>query len=134
MNSVLFIYMGKKIALFVLVVLVGGGALAFMQYRNSMQRAALTPTAPRATPDNTVIAGPVTAITATSISVAKQDGTTATLGITATTRVTAAAVGGQAGIPKKVSDIKKGAVVLVTSGSDSTVAASIVLLPAPPVQ
>jgi hypothetical protein len=89
---------------------------------------------PQAAPDNSVIAGPVTSITAKSISVKKQDGTTATLNIASTTQVGMAGSGGQP-TPKKISDVKTGMMVLVTSsGSDATVAQSIVLLLAPPAQ
>lgn len=127
----------KKIVLSfvgVVVLAAAAGAAYFYYYPPLPQVApsAAVPAAPQAVPDNQILAGPVTAISAQSIGVKKQDGTIATLRIASTTQVVLAGQGSQAGTPKKVSDIKLGAMVLVTSNGSDATAQSIVLLPAPP--
>ncbi len=88
--------------------------------------------APKTAPDNSVSAGSVSAISATSLTIVKQNGAPVTFTIGAGTSVVSA---GQTGTPKKVSDITKGSMVLVTpSSSDATVAQTIVLPPAPPMR
>lgn len=93
------------------------------------------PLSPAAMPDNNVIAGPVTSVGAGSITIAKQDGTSATLSISTETKVVVAGDSGQPGMPKSASEIRPGMMVLATpSESDASVAVFIVILPPPPAQ
>ena len=93
------------------------------------------PLPPAAMPDNNVIAGPVVSVSAQSITIAKQDGTQATLGLAESTQAIMAGTDGQPGMQKSASDIEPGMMVLVTpSESDASHAAFIVILPPPPMQ
>ena len=93
------------------------------------------PLPPAAMPDNNVIAGPVVSASAQGVTIAKQDGTQATLSLSAQTQVIEAGTNGQPGIQKSASDIEPGMMVLVTpSESDASHAAFIVILPPPPMQ
>ena len=108
-----------------------GGAAYFYQGMGGGERVQGAP--PAATPDNNVIAGPVTSVSEASITIMKQDGTSATLGISEDTRIVAAGSSGQPGAPKSAGDIQGGMIVLATpSESDASIAASLVLVPAPP--
>ena len=101
-------------------------------YYLGMREAGSEPLPPAATPDNNVIAGPVTSVGAGSITISKQDGTSATLSISTETKVVVAGDGGP-GAPKKASEIKPGMMVLATpSESHASAAAFIVILPPPP--
>ena len=107
-----------------------GGAAYFYQGMGGGERVQGAP--PAATPDNNVIAGPVASVGAGSITIMKQDGTSATLSISTETKVVVAGDGGP-GAPKKASEIKPGMMVLATpSESDASAAAFIVILPPPP--
>jgi hypothetical protein len=93
------------------------------------------PLPPAAMPDNNVIAGPVVSASAQSITIAKQDGTQATIGVSGSTQVIVAGTNGQPGMEKSASDIEPGMMVLVTpSESDASLAVFIVILPPPPMQ
>ena len=108
-----------------------GGAAYFYRSMSTGEQAQSAP--PAAMPDYSVIAGPVAAISASSITIVKQDGTNATLGISEDTRIVAAGSNGQPGAPKSAGDIQVGMMVLATpSESGASVAASLVLVPAPP--
>jgi hypothetical protein len=119
----------------VVAAVVLAGAAYFYYYPAPVQQEPAVQLPPAATPDNSVVAGPVTAVSAKSISVKKQDGVVVTLSLGTSTQVTLAGAGGQTGTPKKVSDIQVNSMVLVTpDAADITAAQSVVLLPAPPVQ
>ena len=91
------------------------------------------PLPPAAMPDNNVIAGPVVSASAQGITIAKQDGTQATLSISPETQIVVAGEGAQPGARKTAGDIEPGIMVLVTpSESDASAAAFIVILPPPP--
>jgi hypothetical protein len=89
-----------------------------------------------AVPDDTVLTGPVSAITATSISITKQNKATATFTIASDTPVLlASAEPGKPGIVKSITDIKVGTLILVqTSKSDASVVEVILIIPPPPVR
>jgi hypothetical protein len=84
---------------------------------------------PAATPDNSVIAGPVTSISATSIAVVTPPPTTATLAVVADTSVVASS--GGASVQKSLSDIKVGMMVLISPAADGS-AGFIIIVGAPP--
>ena len=123
-----------SLAFFRLTVLLALIALSGAAYYYlGMREAGSEPLPPAATPDNNVIAGPVASVGAGSITIMKQDGTSATLGISEDTRIVAAGSRGQPGAPKSAGDIQVGMIVLATpSESDASIAASLVLVPAPP--
>lgn len=136
-----------KIALSVLgMLLLAAAVIAGYSYYDNLQNQTIADTLMRASsspvsqtteaiPDNTVLAGPVLAIASKSITLTKQDGSTAELGIASTTHISMAGQGAEAGSPKKVSDITVGMKVLVTpSSTNAALAQSIVLLPASPAQ
>jgi hypothetical protein len=80
--------------------------------------------------NNSVLSGAVTAISASSVTVTKQDGTSATLGITADTQVVSQVSAGQTG--KSASAITPGTLVLVIpSPTDASVAQTITIVPSP---
>jgi hypothetical protein len=124
------------VSVIVLLVLVAAAAAAYLYYAPapvSLPTTIVEQLPPAATPDNSVIAGPVTAVSASSITVKKQDGTSVSLTLATSTQIVMAGDNGQAGTVKKAGDIKLGVMVLVTpSKSDASVALSVVLLPAPP--
>lgn len=85
-------------------------------------------------PNNTIAAGPVAAISATSITITKQDGSTPSFKISADTSVVLGQEG-QSAAPATWEAIQDGTVVLITpSAGDSKTAQTIVIVPAPAVQ
>lgn len=89
----------------------------------------LTEMPPAVAPDNAVAAGQVVAVSAKSISITKQDGTTATFAVTGTTVVVTPAEG-RPGDLAALSDVAVGALVLITPSADAAATArTIVLLP-----
>lgn len=128
--------MTQKITLIVAAALIIGiglgasGAYYFARLENADQKAGSLPVEP----NNNVAAGPVSAISASSISVVKQDGIMATFGIAAATAIVLGQ-DGQSAAPATWDAIHDGTVVLITpSKGDARVAQTIVIVPAPPVQ
>ena len=140
--TVLHIYMIKKIlwSLIGILVLAAAAAAAYFYYYPQVPTVIDSHNAPsgqptQAVPDNTVLTGPVSVITSTSITITKQDKTAATFSIASDTPVLLATQGGQAGTPKKINDIKVGTVVLLkTTPDDASATQWILIIPPPPVQ
>jgi hypothetical protein len=116
-----------------LVIGIGLGALG-AYYVMSLERADQMAGSLPVEPNNTVAAGPVSSISASSISLTKQDGTTATFSITADTLIMLGQ-DGQSGAPTTWDAITDGTVVLVNPSKDNTKAAeTIIIVPASAVQ
>jgi hypothetical protein len=128
----------KKIVLsFVgIIVLAAVGAAAYFYYgaapSNVIPGLEGSPgeSAPLVQSNLVALAGPITALSATSITIQKQDGTTATLTISPATEIwQAGQEGGNKAVQKSVSDIKVGTMVLITPAqNDATLAQSIAIL------
>lgn len=123
--------MTKKILLSiagVLVLLVAGTALYVYM---SMPSAAERKAAIQAQPNNSIAAGPVVSVSASAITIKKQDGTPASFSVTADT-IVSLAQDGQASAPSNIGAIKAGTIVLITPAArDAEVAQTIVILPPP---
>jgi hypothetical protein len=133
----------KKIVLsFVgVVVLAAVGSAAYYYYYPDVPppeytlNTSMPPGAQLAKPDNKVPAGSVSAVTTDSVTITKQDGTTATFSIASSTVILMPGQDTAAPAHKNASDIKTGMMVLVTpSQSNAAVVQSIVVVPAPPAQ
>ncbi len=118
----------KKIAVYsvLLLFLAAAIAAAYYYYHNYLTVMQPAPVAsstpveitPVVKPDNSIIAGPVTAISSKSITVKKQDGTFATLALASTTHM--------------VAGLAKGTIVLVIpTDGNLTIAQSVVVVPTP---
>ncbi len=128
--------MTQKITLIIVAALLVGiglgasGAYYLLGLERADQMAGSLPVEP----NNSVAAGSVSAISASSISVVKQDGNTATFGITSDTSIVLAQ-DGQSAAPTTWDAIHDGTVVLITpSSTDTKAAQTIVIVPASSVQ
>ena len=86
--------------------------------------------APIVRPDNSVAGGPISSVSASSITISKQDGTSATFSVTPSTMVISQVAAGQTG--KSVADLANGTMVLVIpSNTNPATAQSISIVPIP---
>ncbi len=127
--------MTKKTTLaLVAVFIMGMGIGAALAYHFVFQSSPGLANSISSEPNNSIPAGVVTTITASSISITKQDRSLATFSITSDTSVFLGQ-NGQAAAPVTLDAIKVGAMVLITPASaDAKAAQTITILPAPPMQ
>lgn len=118
----------------VILLVFAAGAYFYRTGRLTQLGSTNTPQSPAATPDNSVLAGPVSAVSPSSITITKQDGTSATVVIASTTQVILSGQDGQHGTLKSVSDIAAGMMVLITSDQSGAPAQSILIVSPPPKQ
>jgi hypothetical protein len=124
----------KKILLtcvvLVLLAAAGYGLLYYRWQRITTPHSVAELNGGMAQPDTRVVAGPITDVSVTSITVKKQDGTNATLAVNASTTVISQVASGQTG--EGLGDLKVGDMVLVVPVlNNATLAQSINLVPAP---
>lgn len=113
-----------------ILVLAGLGGGAYYYY-GMLGGIATTNLPPAAVPDNSVNAGVIQALSGTSITIKKQDGTVVNFAIASTTRITIEAGQADAG----ASALAAGKVVLITpSSADPKTAGSIIVTSEPPAQ
>lgn len=128
----------KKTLLYFVVAVLLAAAAATAYYYLVVQRvpasALQSPYTSEAKPDNTVAGGPIMAITGASITILKQNNTTASFSITADTAVMLAGDAGQPGVTQKSADLRVGMMVLVTPSRTSPTQAQTVLIIPPPAQ
>jgi len=120
---------GSIIALVVIVILaaLGGAAYYYNPGLLMMQHAE-----PLAEPDSSVLAGPIKAVTATSITIQKQSAGAITLTIASSTSIKEAAVNGGVADDAASTALQIGTMVLITPDlNDASLAQSIIILPEP---
>jgi hypothetical protein len=123
----------RKIVWSVLAVLVVAAAVA-SAYWQRMSLPLLQPqaVAPQMQVDNSVVGGSVANVSASSITVTKQDGTSATFSVTADTAIISRVSAGQTG--KALSDLVKGTMVIIVPNPNNRFnAKSVAIVPPPPI-